>query len=321
MNGKWMAAWIALALLAGFELMLHSDAVMQRYRAVFAVGRATDKLLYVESHRPALLILGNSRADNGIAPAALLAAAGAPADASAFNLGMPGANALVLEGVESRLLAAGVRPREVFITLDETLFQHEDSLGYYGFFADRADLLDGGFHAELLGSLLRTWYYSGNLRQLREPDKLMRFVEATARDTEPLGGDAAHTLGYRAGFKGRFQTREQLMAQEAGTRAPPDPRMVVAVKALVADLVQAGIRVNLIATPLFGRPSAFGPDAAPGPYAAITPELEALGARWLAVDLPPLDADHFADPGHLNDGGARLYSAALGQAWQREQAR
>jgi len=37
--------------------------------------------------------------------------------------------------------------------------------------------------------------------------------------------------------------------------------------------------------------------------------------------MPALDADHFADPGHLNDGGARLYSAALGKAWQRESAR
>jgi hypothetical protein len=111
------------------------------------------------------------------------------------------------------------------------------------------------------------------------------------------------------------------MAQEAGTRAPPDPRMVDAMHELVDRLVHAGVRVHLIATPLFGRESAFGPGAAPGPYAAVTPALEALGAHWLPVSMPALDADHFADPGHLNDGGARLYSAALGKAWQRESAR
>lgn len=326
MNRGWTAAlgpaaWIALALLACFELALHSDAVLQRYRAVFAVGRATDKIDFVEHARPSLLVLGNSRADNGIAPDALLAAAGSPSGVRAFNLGMPGANALVLHGVADRLLEAGARPSDVLITLDETLFQHEDSLGYYGFLAERDALLDGGFHAELFGSLLRTWYYSGNLRQLREPDKLLRFAEATVGEVEPVGGGAAQNMGYRAGFKGRFQNREQLMAQEAGTRAPPDPRMVDAMHRLVDRLIKAGVRVHLIATPLFGRESAFGPGAAAGPYAGVTPALEALGARWLRVDVPALEPDHFADPGHLNDGGARLYSAALGAAWRKDTAR
>lgn len=326
MNRGWIAAlgpaaWMALALLACFELALHSDAVLQRYRAVFAVGRAIDKIDFVEDTRPSLLVLGNSRADNGIAPDTLLAAAGSPHGVRAFNLGMPGANALVLQGVADRLLENGVRPSDVLITLDETLFQHEDSLGYYGFLAEREALLDGGFHAELFGSLLRTWYYSGNLRQLREPDKLLRFAEATVGEVEPVGGGAAQNMGYRAGFKGRFQNREQLMAQEAGTRAPPDPRMVDAMLELVDHLTKAGIHVHLIATPLFGRESAFGPGAAPGPYAGITPALEALGAHWLPVSTPALDAEHFADPGHLNDSGARLYSATLGTAWRQEAAR
>jgi hypothetical protein len=313
------AAWIALALLASFELALHSDAVIERYRAVFAVGRAADKIAHVERTRPALLLLGNSRADNGVVPDAVLAAAGRPDGVAAFNLGMPGANALVLHGVAERLLAGDASaPADVFITLDETLFQHEDSLGYYGFFADRGELWHSGFRAALFGSLLRTWYYSGNLRQLREPDKLLRFAQASVGEVEPVGGSAARTQGYRAGFKGRFQTREQLMAQEAGTRAPPDPRMIDAMFALVDRLHRAGTRVHLIATPLYGRASAFGPDAEPGPYADMMPALAARGGRWLAVPLPELDADKFADPGHLNDSGARLYSAALGRAWAQE---
>lgn len=309
------AAWIALALLLCFELALHSDAVLQRYRAVFAVGRAIDKVAYVEHMHPALLILGNSRADNGIVPAIMVGST----DIRAFNLGMPGANALVLEGVTERLLAADTPvPADVFITLDETLFQHEDSLGYYGFLASREALFKAGFNAELFGSVLRTWYYAGNLRQLREPDKLLRFAQATLGDVDPIGGSAAQTLGYRAGFKGRFQNRAQLMAQEAGTRAPPDARMVEALLATVDRLHHAGARVHLISTPLFGRTSAFGPDAAPGPYADLMPQLEARGGHWLEVPRPELDADHFADPGHLNDSGARLYSAALGQAWRNQ---
>ena len=309
------AAWVTLALLLCFELALHSDAVLQRYRAVFAVGRAIDKIAYVERTHPALLILGNSRADNGIVPATLLGSSGV----RAFNLGMPGANALVLQGVTERLLARGApAPADVFITLDETLFQHEDSLGYYGFLASRQTLFKAGFNAELFGSLLRTWYYAGNLRQLREPDKLLRFAQATIGDIEPIGGNAAQTLGYRAGFKGRFQNRAQLMAQEAGTRAPPDPRMIEALLSTVDRLHHAGTQVHLIATPLFGRASAFGPGAAPGPYADLMPLLEARGGHWLEVPHPELDADHFADPGHLNDSGARLYSAALGQAWRNQ---
>ncbi|HEY9193615.1 MAG TPA: hypothetical protein VIO81_12145 [Methyloversatilis sp.] len=307
------AAWVALALLLCFELALHSDAMLQRYRAVFAVGRAVDKIAYVERTRPALLILGNSRADNGIVPTTMLGSA----DIHAFNLGMPGANALVLQGVTERLLARDApAPTDVFITLDETLFQHEDSLGYYGFLASRETLFKGGFNAELFGSLLRTWYYAGNLRQLREPDKLLRFVQATIGDIDPIGGSATQTLGYRAGFKGRFQNRAQLMAQEAGTRAPPDPRMVEALLTAIDRFHRAGTQVHLIATPLFGRASAFRPDAAPGPYADLMPLLEARGGRWLAVPHTELDADHFADPGHLNDSGAQLYSAALGQAWR-----
>ena len=326
MKKEWMkalgpAAWTAVLLLGCFELALHSDAVLQRYRAVFAVGRATDKILFVERHRPPVLVLGNSRADNGIVPALLISPSSTEPDGQAFNLGMPGANALVLSGVAHRLLEHGVRPADVFVTLDETVFQNEDSLGYYGFLGKRDELLSEGFHAAYLGSLLRTWYYSGNLRQLREPDKLIRFAQATVGEVEAVGGSAASTHGYRAGFKGRFQNREQLMAQEAGTRAPPDPRMVTAMQSLVRTLVASGARVHLIATPLFGRDSAFGPAAAPGPYAEIARALETLGARWLPVPATALTANHFADPGHLNDSGARLYSAALGQAWRGETER
>ncbi|MDP3872679.1 MAG: hypothetical protein Q8Q80_08450 [Methyloversatilis sp.] len=311
--------WITLALLLVFELVLHSDAWVLRYRSVFAVGRASDKVDFLARQRPEVLFVGNSRADNGLSPEAFTAGAGLIKPAGVFNLGVPGANTLVLKGVVERLLDEGMAaPAHVFITLDETLFQHEDSLGYYGFLASRSDMLEHGFYGALFGSWLRTWYYSGNLRQLREPEKLLRFVSATFSNIDPIGGSAEQSRGYRRGISGGFQTRAQLIAQEAGTRAPPDPRMANALGALVERLVSSGSRVYLVAVPMFERASSFGPAAAPSEYSKVLSLLEARGARWLEVPLAKrLGPEHFADPGHLNDGGAVLFSSALGGAWQK----
>lgn len=312
------AAW-ALVLLLGFEAALHCDAWLYRYRSVFAAGRAEDKMRHAANRQPATLFIGNSRTDNGLSPIAFRAGAGLPDDAAVFNLGLPGANTLVLRGVVERLLERGMKPpADVFIALDETLFQDEDSLGYYGFFARRTDLWDDRLHAALFGSWLRSWYYSGNLRQLREPDKLGRFVQATFSEVEPVGGSAAHTAGYRKGRSGGFQSAEQLRAQEGATHAPPDPRMTRHLLDLVERLAGAGSRVHLIAVPMFERASAFGPDVAAGPYADIVPALQARGARWLETPLSrALEAGDFADPGHLNDHGARVFSSSLGQAYAR----
>lgn len=328
MNGirtKWLpfelgaTPWITLAILIVFELVLHSDAWVLRYRSVFAVGRASDKIDFVARQPPEVLCVGNSRADNGLSPEAFATGAGLNPARGIFNLGMPGANTLVLKGAVERLLDGGMAaPADVFITLDETLFQDEDSLGYYGFFASRSDMLEHGFYGALFGSWLRTWYYSSNLRQLREPEKLLRFMSATVSDIDPVGGSAEQTRGYRKGISGGFQTREQLRAQEAGTRAPPDPRMVKALGALVERLVSSGSRVHLVAVPMFERASAFGPAAAPSEYSKVLSLLEARGARWLEVPLTQaLQPEHFADPGHLNDGGAVLFSSALGKAWRK----
>lgn len=328
MNGvrtKWLpfelgaTPWITLAVLLVFELVLHSDAWVLRYRSVFAVGRASDKVDFVARQSPEVLFVGNSRADNGLSPEAFGAGAGLNPASKIFNLGLPGANTLVLKGAVERLLDGGMTaPAHVFITLDETLFQDEDSLGYYGFLASRSDLLEHGFYSALFGSWLRTWYYSGNLRQLREPEKLLRFMGATVSSIDPVGGSAEQTRGYRKGISGGFQTREQLRAQEAGTRAPPDARMVEALVALVERLVASGSRVYLIAIPMFERASAFGPAAAHSDYSKVLSRLEARGARWLDVRLTQrLGPEHFADPGHLNDGGAVLFSSALGGTWQK----
>ena len=96
---------VGLLLLALVETWLHTDNFLYRYRSVFATGRAMGKLHYVESHSPALLMLGNSRVDNGFDPRTLLE--DGAADITGFNFGMPGANAGILYGLVKRLADKG----------------------------------------------------------------------------------------------------------------------------------------------------------------------------------------------------------------------
>src|SRR5512139_3017524 len=201
--GLGKSFWLAALVLLCVELALHSEAVMQRYRSVFAVGRAMDKLHYVEREPPQVLFLGNSRTDNGVDPRAVSHVLGRP-DSYSFNLGLPGANLLTYHGIVMRLNARGALgirgTHTVVLGLDESALQEDTSLGYVGFLADRTALWESGRYQDWLGSYLRLWSYSANLRQLREPDKLARFVEASSRQIDPVGGSAAAHLGYRAGF-------------------------------------------------------------------------------------------------------------------------
>jgi len=73
-----LGAAFALFLLLVPEAMLHTDGFFYRYRAVFAAGRAMDKLRYVEATVPTLLIVGNSRVDNGFDPGAIADACARP---------------------------------------------------------------------------------------------------------------------------------------------------------------------------------------------------------------------------------------------------
>ena len=201
--GLGRAFWFAVLIILSVECVLHNDAFMHRYRSVFAVGRAMDKLHYVETQPPGVLFMGNSRVDNGIDPLAVSHALGQPATSS-FNLGLPGANLLTWHGMIERLNRQGLLGARgihtVVLGLDESALQDDNSLGYVGFFADRSALWEAGRYQDWLGSLVRLWSYSANLRQLREPDKALRFIEASIRQIDPVGGAAAAHLGYRAGF-------------------------------------------------------------------------------------------------------------------------
>lgn len=296
------------------ELALHSEAMMFRYRAVFAQGRAYDKLYEVERHPPSILFIGNSRTDNGVDPRTVSRAwPGHPL--RSFNLGLPGANALVYHGELQRLDADGLLGRTaihtVVLGLDESALQEDNSLGYVSFLADRRTLWDAARYRDWLGSYLRLWSYSGNLRELREPDKALRFIEASVRPLDPIGGAAATHLGYRAGF-GAAQNAAQVARQENAALQPPAP----AVEAFLwraIDLMQSrGVRVFVTLPPLRDRASAFvGDSPAAAPYRTLLAQLQQRGV----IVLPPPEgygSEEFINAGHLNDRGAQRYSTELG---------
>lgn len=314
--GLGRAFWLAALLLAGAEALLHSEAWMQRYRAVFAVGRALDKVHYVEATRPNLLIVGNSRTDNGIDPRTLQQARNTSAQ-DAFNLGMPGANMLIYHGLITRLLQRGILAKNnnsiVLLGLDESALQEDQSLGYSPFFSDPATLWQQRRYRDWLGHYVRLWSYSANLRQLREPEKVTRMIEASLRSLDPVGGAPALYGGYRAGF-GAAQNDAQLRSQETAAYAPPSPAMLNYLWLTVAALEQHHIQLVVFIPPLRDRLSAFvDPRVDAAPYRKLLSQLQARGIPVLHEGSPLIQPDEFVNAGHLNDRGAQRYSRWLGE--------
>lgn len=312
---------VAMLLLVAAESLLHSDAVLHRFRAVFAAGRAMDKVLHVERNPPRLLIMGNSRVDNGFDPETVVEHAAGLAGPSAFNLGLPGANASVLYGIVCRLDGAGLlKPgviEQVVVGLDEGLVQGDDSLGYLVFFGDRRRMLEQRDYANLGRSLVRGWGYASNLKQLREPAKLERFVRALHDPLEPVGGGAATRLGYRPGFGAVMQDADQVRQQEAGSSAAPDAKAEADLLAMLDLLRQRGVLVSVVFPPLLNRQVLYLDAQMPAaaPYRRIRSELVARGVPMVALGAGEgRDPGEFVNAGHLNDRGAQRFSAMLGRA-------
>lgn len=314
--GVGQGAVLALVLLAALNLLLLSDPIVRRYGAVFAVGRAMDKQLHIEAQAPAVLILGNSRVDNGLDPRVFSAAWGG---VPAFNHGVPGANARVMYGMVKRLEARGAlesnQIRGVIIGLDESFLQADESLGYMYFFGDRASLWAARDYRTWSGSWLRLWSYSDNLRQLREPEKALRFVTATLRPLEPVGGAARHNLGYRAGFAGGAQNEGQVLRQETLAQGAPDPAVLRAFESLLALLQARDIPIAVTLPPLLNRKSAYlDANQADGAYTRLHTWLVRQPVTLLAAADPvPRETGYFVNAGHLNDRGAQIYSSWLAQ--------
>jgi hypothetical protein len=313
--GLGKSFWVAALIILCVESALHSESIIHRYRSVFAIGRAIDKLHYVEQHPPRLLFMGNSRIDNGIDPHTISQALGQPTSYS-FNLGLPGANLLIYHGIVERLNAQGLLGAHgihtVVLGLDESALQEDNSLGYVGFLAQRTALWESGRYQDWLGSYLRLWSYSANLRQLREPDKLLRFIEASGHSMDPIGGAAATHMGYRAGFGGA-QNEVQVTRQENAAQEPPSSSVELFLWRVIELLQSQNVRVFVTIPPLLDRPSAFldrSPTAAP--YRALLVRLQQRGVVMLSTptDFSPLE---FINVGHLNDRGAQRFSAELGR--------
>lgn len=309
-------AIVAISLLLLTEGMLHSDAFMHRLRAVFAVGRGFDKVLHVEHEVPQLLVLGNSRVDNGVDPRTL--ADGMQPGLQAFNLGLPGAGASALLGIVERFDEKGLfgpgRIERVLIGLDEGLLQAGDALGYEVFFGTPS-LRDDGLQDVVRGSV-RLWGYADNLKQLREPAKLLQFVKALREPVDPIGGGAAERQGYRPGF-GEHQDAGQVARQEAGSTAPPDAAVIADFLALVDLLTARKVGVAVLFPPLMNRKVLYleAEHPAARPYLAVRRELERRGVPMFAMGSDhKMSSSEFVNAGHLNDGGAQRFSVALGRA-------
>jgi hypothetical protein len=318
--GLGRAFWLAALLLAGAESALHSEAIMHRYRAVFAVGRALDKVHFVEHSPPQLLFLGNSRTDNSIASPTIERQFKWPPH-SVFNLGLPGANAQIYHGLTMRLLHDGAFGRNgihtLLLGLDESALQEGDALGYSPYFADPSALWAHARYAEWFGQIVRLWSYSANLRELREPEKSSRLIAATLHDMAPIGGAAAQYDGYRAGF-GAAQNNAQVQSQEYDARLPPSPAMLDYLWRVIDALQQHHVQVILFVPPLRDRESAFFDSTADAaPYRALLQQLRARGIPVLHAGAPRFEADEFINAGHLNDRGAQPYSRWIGEQLER----
>lgn len=313
--GLGKSFWFATLIVLCVELALHSETIIHRYRSVFAIGRAVDKLHYVEKHPPRVLFMGNSRTDNGVDPRTVSHILGLTPSHS-FNLGLPGANLLILHGMMERLDAQALLGEQgihtVVLGLDESALQEDNSLGYASFLADRRALWESGRYQDWLASHLRLWSYSGNLRQLREPDKALRMLEASVRSLDPVGGGAETYLGYRAGF-GAAQNDAQVLRQENAAQQPPSPEVVAFLWDTIDLLQSRGVHVFVTIPPLRDRPSAFF-DASPAadPYRGLLARLQQRGVIVLSTP-EGFSPSEFVNAGHLNDRGAQRYSAELGR--------
>lgn len=279
-----------------------------------------DKALFVEAHRPRLLIVGNSRVDNAFDPKTIGPELTGEGRSGIFNLGVPGADACEFQAFLKRFEARGAFApggiEYLLIGLDESFFQREPSLGYKVFFADRQTLLKQGYYRDFLASWIRLWGYADNFKTLHEPEKLIRFARATFAPVEPVGGGAYEKLGYRPGGEGKFQNAEQLMRQEAGSQAPPNPHLTECFFSTLHDLQaqRPQVKTAVVFMPLFGREVLFVQDESEKskPYIALSKELTKLGIPTIELDKNgQRDPNEFANAGHLNDNGAQRFSRLL----------
>lgn len=319
-----LGAIFAVFLIFSVELWLHTDHFLFKYRSVFAAGRAIDKILYVEEHIPSMLILGNSRVDNGFDPRILKKSILRKNFSSIFNLGIPGANARVFYNLFRRFEAKGILEgkgiRNVILGLDEAFLQNEDSLGYSVFIADSKSMFINKEYSDLLKSYFRLWGFSGNLKNLREPAKLIRFAQSSFQNIEPIGGGADKYLGYRAGISGQFQNTEQISIQESKYDKKPNDLVVKYFWKLLNLMEKNNISVTIVYPPLQNRKLLFlvEENLRSKPYIQIYKKIDKKGITQISFSTHHQKFPNvFANPGHLNDIGAKQFTKILANKLNR----
>jgi len=272
--------------------------------------------------QPAIVFMGNSRVDNGISPEVVSSTLNMN-QGEVFNLGIPGQNTRVLSGVvrelEHRGALSAVQLQCVMIGLDATLFYPVDSLNYSIFLADRWEMAAAGEYRDLFSSVFRLWGFSPNLKGLREPARIQGFIAATLTDREPWGGSVRDNLGFRA--KQERLTSAQIKAvPDQGTPETLDIQARAYLLAAIDRLVARGISVGVFFTPQYRRSNGFewsGSDN--DTYRQLLADIQTRGVALVHVaDMDTYGADLFANPGHLNEEGARRYSTALAQAMRSQ---
>ncbi|BCG64812.1 MAG: hypothetical protein methR_P2605 [Methyloprofundus sp.] len=316
MSRKGSGALFAVLLLLICELYLHTDNFLTRYRSIFAAGRLMDKLNALNELPVSLLLVGNSRTDNGFDSFLIKETTGL----NTFNLGVPGANAQILYGVVSRLEEQGVfregKVNTVLLGLDESIFQFGDSLGYGVFIDNRETLLQNYQFKELFSTYFRLLGYGDHLKELREPEKLVRFIKATYQEIEPMGGSAKINYGFRPGERDKFQNDQQLLAQEAGALKPPGKQVELYFWELVKLLKRNNVAVAVFFPPLLNRDTLFLDDEhkRAKQYIKIKEQLLSLGIPILNIGSQETKVPaEFANAGHLNRKGATRFSKKMSQ--------
>jgi len=308
---------IACLILFGCEIYLHYDGFLHRYRSVFAVGRAADKIDYVIENRPRLVLVGNSRVDNAIDPALLTEYLDLKRD-NAFNLGVPGVNTIALSGITDLLLASAYYSdsEDVFVLLglDESLFTLKDELNYSVFFANRWKLLKYSEFRLFISTVFRLWGFSDNLKGLREPGRFQDFLQATLSDRESWGGPISQNLGFRA-QNGELSAKDSAGSIAVYPTAALDPVATDFFYNLIDSLLEKQVNIAVFFAPLFGRESLFEKRSGNDQYQAVINFLRDRQVAILSTTMG-LDFTHkdFLDAGHLNVIGAKKFTASLAES-------
>jgi len=305
----------ALVILLGVELYLHNDDFLHRYRSVFAVGRAADKLKFASTEKPELIFLGNSRVDNAIDPNTVAKTLGVERG-TVFNFGIPGTNTIVLSGMMHSYLdnidyAFSSKDTTILLGLDETLFTLADQLNYSVYFANRWELFNSNEYRILFSTVLRLWGYADNLKGLREPGRFRDFILATVSDREPWGGALSDNLGFRA-KKGRLDDSKVRSPLTAVNEPLLNPVSLSYFYRMIDKIQSRGLKIAVFFPPLHHRKTAFEEFRESEQYQRV---LGYLRERKIPVitTSPELkfNSGDFVNAGHLNVFGAEKFSREL----------